>query len=142
MRALIFELRPESLELEGIVAALVKQAAALRARYSIQVEECYCEEPQAPLSIKENIFRIAQEALHNVIKHAHATQIDLQLDQTNGMLILDVKDNGRGFEISNAYPGHLGLRSMQERVDQAKGSIEIQSSPGQGTTIKVQIPVA
>jgi PAS domain S-box-containing protein len=142
MRALIFELRPESLELEGIVAALLKQTAALRARYALRVEESYCEEPQVPLSIKETIFRVAQEALHNVIKHAHATQIDLQLDQANDVLILEVKDNGRGFEISNSYPGHLGMKSMQERVDQAKGSFEIQSSPGQGTTIKVQIPVS
>jgi PAS domain S-box-containing protein len=141
MRALIFELRPESLELEGLVAALLKQAAALRARYSIQIEECYCEEPQVPLFIKEIIFRVAQEALHNVIKHAYATHIDLQLFQTNDLLILEVKDNGSGFEISNAYPGHLGMKSMQERVDQAKGSFEIQSSPGQGTTIRVLIPV-
>lgn len=141
MRALIFELRPESLELEGIVAALVKQAAALRARYSIQVEECYCKEPQVSLSIKETIFRVAQEALHNVIKHAHATQVELQLDQINDSLILEVKDNGRGFEISSSYPGHLGMKSMQERADQARGSFEIQSSTGQGTKIRVLIPV-
>ena len=141
MRALIFELRPESLELEGIVAALLKQTAALRARYSIQVEESYCEEPQVPLSIKETIFRVAQEALHNVIKHAHATQIDLHLDQANDVLILEVKDNGMGFEISNSYPGHLGMKSMQERIDQAKGSFEIQSSAGLGTSIRVLIPV-
>jgi PAS domain S-box-containing protein len=142
MRALIFELRPESLELEGIVAALLKQTAALRARYSIQIEECYCEEPQVTLSTKETIFRIAQEALHNIIKHTHATQVELQLDQTNDLLVLEVKDNGRGFEISNSYPGHLGMKSMQERVDQAKGSFEIESSPGQGTAIRVQIPMS
>ena len=141
MRALIFELRPESLELEGIVAALRKQAAALRARYSIQVEEFYCEEPNVPLSIKETIFRVAQEALQNIIKHAHATQVELQLDQTSDDLILEIQDNGQGFEIIGSYPGHLGMKSMQERAEQAKGRFEIHSSPGQGTKIRVLFPV-
>ncbi len=72
MRALIFELRPESLESEGLMAALEKQAAALRARHEIPVEADLCEEPEASLDEKEAVYRIAQEALHNVVKHARA----------------------------------------------------------------------
>ena len=79
MRALIFELRPESLEEEGLVAALTKQSAALRARHSFTVETSLGEEPQIPLQVKEALYRIAQEALNNVVKHAHASRIDLNL---------------------------------------------------------------
>ncbi len=69
MRALIFELRPESLEREGLVAALAKQGAALQARHDIVVQADLCEEPALPLTAKQELYRIAQEALHNTIKH-------------------------------------------------------------------------
>ena len=70
MRALIFELRPESLEMEGLVAALTKQIAALQVRHGIEVELSLCDEPDVPLAVKEAVYRIAQEALHNAVKHA------------------------------------------------------------------------
>jgi len=70
MRALIFELRPESLEMEGLAAALRKQASALQARLEIPVTVSLCAEPQTPLIMKEALYRIAQEELHNVVKHA------------------------------------------------------------------------
>ncbi|HET8522745.1 MAG TPA: PAS domain S-box protein, partial [Thermomicrobiales bacterium] len=73
MRALIFELRPESLEQEGLVAALEKQAAATRARHGIAVELALCDEPDVPLDVKEALYRIAQEAMHNTVKHARAS---------------------------------------------------------------------
>ena len=79
MRALIFELRPESLETEGLVAALEKQAAALRARHGIAVDAELCDEPDVPLEVKEALYRIAQEALHNTVKHARASRVDLRL---------------------------------------------------------------
>ena len=72
MRALIFELRPESLEMEGLVVALTKQVEALRVRHGIEVELSLCDEPDVPLAVKEALYRIAQEALHNAVKHARA----------------------------------------------------------------------
>ena len=72
MRALIFELRPESLEMEGLVAALTKQIAALQVRHGIEVELNLCDEPDVPLAVKEAVYRIAQEALHNAVKHAQS----------------------------------------------------------------------
>ena len=78
MRALIFELRPESLEKEGLVAALEKQATALRARHDIDVETVLCDEPEASLEIKEDVYRIVQEALHNTVKHARATGVKIK----------------------------------------------------------------
>lgn len=140
MRALIFELRPESLEREGLVAALNRQVAVLRTRHKLAVECEVEEEPDLPLEHKEALYRIAQEALHNIIKHARASSVSLRLLVSEDELLLVVRDNGRGFETSGAFPGHLGLRSMQERVARTGGTLSVESAPGQGTTIRVRLP--
>jgi signal transduction histidine kinase len=141
MRALIFELRPESLELEGLVAGLEKQSAALRARHNIEVNADLGSEPDAPLAVKEAIARIAQEAMHNTVKHARASHVTLRLRQNNGSLELDVEDDGRGFDPTQPYAGHLGLRSMRERAAKLGGEIAMDSAPGEGARIRVSIPV-
>ena len=141
MRALIFELRPESLETEGLVTALNKQAAALHARQGILVQLNLCQEPDITLKIKQDLYRIAQEALHNTVKHARASLVELKLDQTNEMVMLEIRDNGRGFDTTTSFPGHLGLHSMQERVKSLGGELTIESTPGQGTRIRAQVPV-
>ena len=81
MRALIFELRPESLQNEGLVAALTKQSDALRARYKLDVVTHFNPEPDISLEAKEALYRITQEAMHNVAKHARATRIELILEE-------------------------------------------------------------
>jgi signal transduction histidine kinase len=139
MRALIFELRPESLEIEGLVAALSKQAAAVQARHDIAVSLDLCDEPTLPLQVKQDLYRIAQEAMHNTVKHAHASQIDLRLDQTPEALLMEVRDNGMGFDSMASFPGHLGLRSMQERVALIGGTLEIESTAGVGTRLCIYL---
>jgi hypothetical protein len=79
MRALIFELRPDALELEGLVGSLEKQLAALRARHGLRIEANLGSEPEAPLDVKETLYRIAQETLNNVVKHARASSITVEL---------------------------------------------------------------
>jgi signal transduction histidine kinase len=140
MRGLIFELRPESLETEGLVAALSKQAAAVQARHEVLVHTDLCEEPTLPLRAKQELYRIAQEALQNTVKHAHAHSVDLALHQTAGDIILAVRDDGVGFDPLGAFPGHLGLRSMRERVTHLGGTLRIESAPSQGTRIVAHIP--
>ncbi|HYN87964.1 MAG TPA: sensor histidine kinase, partial [Ardenticatenaceae bacterium] len=140
MRALIFELRPESLESEGLVAALGKQAASVEARHRIEVRADLAGEPELPLETKEVLYRIAQEALHNTVKHAQARRVDLSLAQRDGGVALDLRDDGIGFDPNQAFPGHLGLTSMRERVARLGGTIEIESAPGRGTAIRVRIP--
>ncbi len=139
MRALIFELRPEVLEAEGLVAGLTKQAEAIQVRHKLQVTVNLGEEPDTPLTVKEALYRIAQEATHNVVKHAKATEIKLALHNANG-LTLEIRDNGRGFDPGQSFPGHLGLRSMRERVERLQGRFEVESKPGQGTTVRVWLP--
>ena len=142
MRALILELRPESLASEGLVGALTRQAAALRARHKLDVVERLGEEPDVPLPTKEALYRVAQEALHNVVKHARATVVSLALSVDAGQVELLVGDDGAGFDPDGSFPGHLGLQSMRERVAQLGGGLTISSEPGAGTTVRAVVPVA
>jgi PAS domain S-box-containing protein len=140
MRALILELRPESLEAEGLVAALDKQVVALRTRHPLPIDVDLGEEPDASGDVKQAVYRIAQEALHNTVKHARATRAELTLRATAVELELAVCDDGVGFDPNGSFPGHLGLRSMRERAATLGGTLEIVSAPGAGTTIRVRIP--
>jgi PAS domain S-box-containing protein len=139
MRALIFELRPESLEIEGLVAAMEKQVAATTARYGIKVSGEFEGEPDLSLGDKEVFYRVAQEALHNVVKHARATEATIRLHD-NGGVVLEVSDNGIGFDTGGSFPGHMGLISMSERAANIGASINVESQPGKGTTIRLSLP--
>lgn len=141
MRALIFELRPESLEKEGLVAALSKQSAAFRARHNIEVETELCHEPNVPLNVKEALYRVTQEAMHNTIKHAKAARVQLEMRCEDHRLDLWVRDDGIGFNPLDEFPGHLGLKSMRERVERLGGGLDIVSLPGQGAKIHAWIPI-
>lgn len=141
MRALIFELRPEALASEGLVAALGKQAAAIEARHGIEVRKELTQEPDVPLAVKEAIYRVAQEALHNAVKHARAVSasVTLELDADEGIQ-LEVIDDGLGFDPEGDFPGHLGLKSMRERTARLGGTLEVESAPGRGTRVRARIP--
>jgi signal transduction histidine kinase len=141
MRALIFELRPESLEVEGLAAALEKQAAAISARQRIAVDVTVGAEPDwLSLSQKEALYRIAQESMHNTVKHAKASWIGLRLATTPQSVVLEIVDDGRGFDTGGAFPGHLGLISMRERMTNIGGQLRIDSRPGEGTTVRATLP--
>ena len=139
MRALIFELRPETLENEGLVSALTKQATAIQTRHNLTVRMSLCEEPDISLDLKLLLYRVAQEGLHNVVKHARAGTIDLVLECPEGEIRLTIRDDGCGFDPS-VPPKGLGLRSMAERVEQVSGQLLINSEPDTGTTISVILP--
>jgi PAS domain S-box-containing protein len=140
MRALIFELRPESLEHDGLVCTLERQAAALEARHRLPVTRQLCVEPAVPVPIKEVVYRVAQEALHNAAKHAHATHLEIRLCRGPDRLELRIADDGLGFSPDAAFPGHLGLRSMRERAAVVGGELDISSAPGVGTCIVLRVP--
>jgi signal transduction histidine kinase len=142
MRALIFELRPESLEQDGLVRAIERQAAALRARYRLPIETTYDEEPDVPLPVKEALYRITQEALHNTVKHAQASAVRVLLRGEADGIVVEVHDDGAGFDPTGDFPGHLGLQSMRERIERLGGTLLIDSSPGRGTRIRARTPRA
>lgn len=141
MRALIFELRPESLQTEGLVAALRKLINAQGLRHQIEVQLEAEIEPQIPFELKESIYRIAQEALNNIAKHAKASRVEVLLDERADELCVSISDNGKGFDATQDFAGHLGLHTMRERAQQFGGRFEINSIPDQGTSIHVHFPL-
>jgi signal transduction histidine kinase len=141
MRALLFELRPESLALEGLVVALDKQVAATSARYSLPITAELGTEPELTLTQKEVFYRIGQEALHNVVKHARATAASLRLALNSEALDLEIADNGTGFEVGQGFPGHMGLVSMQERAMSIGAAFTVTSAPGEGTSVRLHLPL-
>jgi PAS domain S-box-containing protein len=141
MRSLILELQPESLEREGLVGALAKRVDAIKGRYGIDVRTDLPEEPPIPLGTKQDMYRIAQEALHNLVKHSRAKHASLRLRSDRDALTMEVADDGEGFDPSRSYPGHFGLPSMRERAQSRGGELQIESRPGEGTTVRVRVPI-
>jgi signal transduction histidine kinase len=142
MRALIFELRPEALEREGLTGALKHHTAVLRSRYGIAVDESLAGEPTMSWESKQALYRIAQEALHNAGRHARATRVRIALSQDGASIRLEVSDNGVGFDTGSEHPGHFGLNTMRERATELGGSLEIDSRPEAGTTVLAIIPAS
>jgi signal transduction histidine kinase len=141
MRALIFELRPESLAIEGLITALTKQVVVLRTRYKLTVDAQLGEEPALSLERKHTLYRIAREALHNIVKHAHASTVLLRLERQDDELVLEVRDDGRGFDTATPFPGHLGLCSIQDRATRLGGTCSLVSALAQGTCLRVRLPI-
>jgi PAS domain S-box-containing protein len=139
MRALIFALRPESLEQEGLVVALERHVASLRAQRAFDVDAQFDTEPELPLDHKEALYRIAHEALHNAARHARPRVIRIRLS-SSPEVILEVADDGMGFDASAPHPGHLGLTSMRERASLIQSQLSIDSEPGRGTRVTVRVP--
>ena len=141
MRALIFELHPESLREDGLLVAFRKQAAALVARNKIELKLTLDElEPPISMAAKEALYRIGLEALQNAIRHAMAQFIELKVHCTDHQVILEIFDNGKGFDVQGSFPGHLGLRSMRERAEQCGGTLVIASELDKGTQVRVTLP--
>jgi PAS domain S-box-containing protein len=141
MRALIFELRPDSLAEEGLVVALNRQADLVRARHHLAMETEFCDEPRLPLAVKTALYRIGQEMLNNVVKHARAAHVALRLAQDEDAVVLQVMDDGVGFDADGQYPGHLGLRLMRERAEGAGGTLKVGPGAEGGTVAEARVPV-
>jgi signal transduction histidine kinase len=139
MRALLFELRPESLEMEGLIVALEKQIAATSARYALTIASDLGTEPELGLPEKEAFYRICQEALHNIVKHARAENATVRLSLSDGALSLEIRDDGVGFDTSASHPGHMGLISMSERASAIGGKMLLDSTPGQGSMVTLRL---
>jgi signal transduction histidine kinase len=142
MRALIFELRPDSLEQGGLVAALLQHAAGLRARYGVRITTSLEGEPIVSREVREALFRVAHEALNNTIKHAQASMIGIELAQVQDAVMLSIHDDGVGFDPREAHPGHFGLQSMRERIEREGGVLTIESRPNEGTTVRATLPLS
>ncbi|HSB69954.1 MAG TPA: sensor histidine kinase [Candidatus Methylomirabilis sp.] len=142
-RQIATDLRPGLLDDLGLVATLYWQAQEFQTRTGI-VCECLAEEADIPLAPEARtvLFRLCQEALANVARHAHATQVVMRQQEEPGELSLVVADNGRGIteqEINNRTS--LGLLCMRERARLLEGEVTIVGVPGIGTTVRVRVPL-
>lgn len=140
MRALLFRLRPKSLENVPLADVLLSHTQAVSARTKLQVDFQVEGDPKSDLSFdkKYAIYRIVTEALHNCVKHAKANNVHVGLKCHRGQVEAVVRDDGRGFDPTQAMVGH-GLASMRERAEAVNGSFEVQSGD-QGTTVLTVIP--
>lgn len=141
MRGLIVALRPEALERDGLIGALRKQVEALEAQHHLSVDQNLGAEPDAPVEVKEALYRIAQEALRNTVKHARARNVELRLDCDALRIALLVSDDGVGFDPAFSAAGHLGQQSMRERAAQLGGTVVVESARGQGTRVRAVVPL-
>ncbi|HEX7172118.1 MAG TPA: GAF domain-containing protein [Candidatus Limnocylindria bacterium] len=140
MRTLIFELRPSSLESDGLVQALRTHATAVQRRTGLAMVVDAEPIDRLALAAEEALYRIGQEALHNVVKHANASNATIRIWREGGHVRLSVTDDGDGFD-PNAVPrGHLGLIGMRQRVDLVGGELRVESRAGKGTTISAGVP--
>ena len=144
MRSLIFELRPAELEADGLVATLGKHVEVLRRVGHIEIEFAVRGDRRLARDVEQGLFRIAQEALNNTMKHAQARHVMVSIDLQGAAARLHVKDDGSGFNPSS--PGvrskRLGLTSMRERAEAMNGELRIDSAPGAGTEVRVEVPRA
>jgi signal transduction histidine kinase len=140
LRSLIFELRPPDLEHDGLCGALRKHVEVLRQLQPAEIEldgDLEVErDPQRDLEL----FRIAQEALQNALRHAHASHIVVRVHGEDGRLVLDVEDDGVGFDpdAPELRSRRLGLTSMEERAQRVGARLEIRSAEGTGTTVHLE----
>lgn len=145
LRHLIFELRPPALDHEGLTAALRLHLEQTRIDTGLEysLESRLPAEPD--VETRTILYRIAQEALGNVCKHARAKRIDVLLEETEEGILVRIADDGTGFSVMETgryQPGHLGLVSMRERAEIVGGWWRLDSAPGRGTTVEFLVPGA
>ena len=142
LRSLVFELRPPDLDKDGLVGALRKHIELLRRIAQRDIELVNDGELRADSARDQELLRIAQEALQNAVKHAHAHRVAVRLHGGEGVLVLEVEDDGVGFDpdADGIRSRRLGLTSMEERAARIGGSIVIESAVGEGTTVRLEVP--
>jgi signal transduction histidine kinase len=143
MRSLIFQLRPDSLFDEGLVAVIRRHAATIAARENLDIR-VHASEDRLPLDepAQEELLRLVQEALHNCVKHARASRVDIRLVESvdaAGTLVVEVDDDGVGFDPGIRRPGHLGMDTMRERAQRLGGRLSVNSSSA-GSTVRATLP--
>ncbi|HRV93342.1 MAG TPA: GAF domain-containing protein [Anaerolineae bacterium] len=143
LHRLAINLRPASLDYLGLVAALRQYLKGFGRQHEIAIhfEPVGFDDQRLPTSIETNLYRIVQEALTNVARHAQATRLDILLERRDGQVITIIEDNGVGFDPDEAKQrGRLGILGIRERTEMLNGTLTVESTIGTGTTIYVEVP--
>ncbi|MEV6021480.1 GAF domain-containing sensor histidine kinase [Streptomyces sp. f51] len=142
LRAAVVELRPAALDEDGLVATLRTQIQVLDRAHSARVTFCGHGVRALPASQEEAVLRVSQEALHNALRHSGATRVDVTLERRGPGAVLCVRDDGSGFDPTaiRSAGRHLGLVSMRDRASGVGGTLTVESAPGKGTVIEMEVP--
>ncbi|MFJ7766857.1 GAF domain-containing sensor histidine kinase [Streptomyces sp. NPDC097107] len=142
LRAAVVELRPAALDEDGLVATLRTQIHVLDRAHTARVTFTGHGVKALPAAQEEAMLRVAQEALHNALRHSGAEHVDVTLRRRGAGAVLRVTDDGSGFDTRTVRRAgrHLGLVSMRDRASGAGGRLTVESAPGKGTTIEMEAP--
>jgi signal transduction histidine kinase len=141
VRRLAVELRPSALDDFGLVPAVERLADTFREQAGIRVDlEAQLDEERLTTEVETALYRIVQEALTNVVKHARARHVSILLTRRDGGVAAIIEDDGRGFDPGATREDGLGLTGMRERVGLVGGRLRIESAPGAGTTLVAEVP--
>jgi signal transduction histidine kinase len=141
LRHLIFELRPHALDEDGLGPALQDYLESIESDFEFKLEQRMEKEPPAELRVL--LYRVAQEAITNIRKHARAERVQVLLTDQDGGFLVRIADDGVGFiapDTLQSAKGHLGVSAMRERVEMAGGWCQLRSLPGAGTTVEFWVP--
>ncbi|MER1984443.1 MAG: sensor histidine kinase [Solibacillus sp.] len=142
VRRIIYDLRPMALDDLGIVPTLKKYTATMMEyNEGVNIEfQSYSTEQRIPSEYEVSIFRLVQECITNALKHGKPTEISVKIEWLRNDINIVVKDNGIGFDINNVSDKSFGIVGMRERIELLKGTIDIISTPGNGTVVMFKIP--
>jgi signal transduction histidine kinase len=139
VRRLVYDLRPPALDDLGLFGALQQSAARYATgvlRFDFDVPQTL---PELPAAVETAAYRIAQEAMTNVVRHAGATMCTVRLSCMDAHLLVEVRDNGRG--LSQSHPSGVGLQAMKERTTELNGQFRLESLPAGGTLVQARLPL-
>ncbi|MFJ5214713.1 GAF domain-containing sensor histidine kinase [Streptomyces sp. NPDC088354] len=142
LRAVVVELRPAALDEDGLLATLRTQAQVLGRAHTARVSFSHGKVRALPAAQEEAVLRVAQEAMHNALRHAEASTVTVRLEARGRGAVLRITDDGRGFDPSAVRRAgrHLGLVSMRDRADGVGGALTVESAPGRGTVVEMEVP--
>jgi signal transduction histidine kinase len=144
LRSLVFGLRPPQLDRDGLVTTVGKHLEVLSRAHGLKSDLHSRGDATLEPQVERELYRIVQEALSNVVRHAHARSLAVEIELGDPVVNVIVRDDGDGFDpgARNIRERRLGLTSMRERAESLGGSLRIDSSPGAGTTVRVEVPNA
>jgi NarL family two-component system sensor histidine kinase LiaS len=141
MRALLLHLRPIHLEGKRLSQAIPELVEEMKAKVPVAISLDMEEELPLNKGMENHLFRIVQEALSNMLRHAKATKMDIVLQRRGDTVRLGIRDNGIGFDTQMKKHASYGMVNMEERVNELGGSLNIVSAPGKGTRIEIRVPL-
>ncbi len=137
---MIVELRPAELDRHGLAETLRKHVTLLDRLYPVTITFASAPSGDLPPATEVAVLRVAQEALHNALRHANASSIEVCLQTEGSRLTLEVRDDGDGFEVETPAFRGLGLVSMRDRAEAAGGSLLVSAEQGAGTVVRLEVP--